>query len=129
MLPSRREFVARYRRYTDAQPRFRPWRVLAGCLYFAPAFAYLALQECYLRERLSTGWYEVAQGVFLLLLVTPGFYLVWRFQQWDEQQVRSAGLKCPGCELRLTGILGSIAVASGRCGKCGQPVHSGDDPA
>ena len=129
MLPSRSEFVARYRSYTDAVPRFRPWRVLAGCLYFAPAFGYLAPQELYLRKQLSAGWREASTVVFLLLLIAPGVYLAWRLHRWDERQVRSLELLCPGCGQRLTGVHGAIAVASGRCGKCGQPVHRGDDPA
>lgn len=128
MLPSRDEFVARLRSYADAAPRFRPWRVLLGCLYFAPAFGYLALHELYLRPQLSHAWAEASTGLFVLLVVAPGVYLAWRFMRWDEQRVRSLELLCPGCGQRLTGVLGAIAVASGRCGKCGQRVHRGDDP-
>lgn len=38
------------------------------------------------------------------------------------RSMRQSGLVCPHCHAQLTHILGPIAVATGRCGKCGEQV-------
>ncbi len=35
---------------------------------------------------------------------------------------RRLGLVCPYCHVLLTRELGPVAVATGRCGKCGKPI-------
>jgi hypothetical protein len=126
MLPNRQEFVARLRN-AEALPTLSLVRILVGCLYFIPAFAYLGFYEWYIRGRVSAGWSEILGYGFLVLLFVPGIILLRRFSRWDDRRVRECEMTCPNCNRRLTGVLGSIAVASGRCGGCGAQVHSGDE--
>jgi hypothetical protein len=39
-----------------------------------------------------------------------------------RRSMRQSGLVCPHCRALLTNVLAPVAVATGRCGKCGKPI-------
>jgi hypothetical protein len=63
----------------------------------------------------------IALPGFVIYIVVVGV-LLWRM----EQRKRSAGLICPQCGIRLTGLSERVAAATGRCDSCGGVVLDGE---
>jgi hypothetical protein len=57
------------------------------------------------------------------LIVYP--LIIWPWSLW--RQVKKRGLFCPSCKGPLAGIPGQIAIASGRCGRCGVQLFQDND--
>jgi len=61
------------------------------------------------------GPYQIAwyAGFVLLLFMNP---------RWNRWYMRKINLACPYCGDPFIGSAARVAVASGRCGRCGNPV-------
>ena len=67
-------------------------------------------------------------SVWFVVLLALFFFVGRPLVSWDERKrARQAGLTCPSCGAMLVGNLGDIAVASGRCGRCGVSVLASHD--
>jgi hypothetical protein len=130
MLPSRREFLERRRQYEQATTTFSVRSVLLRCLYFVPLFAYAGLHFWYFQGQPSDSTFqEISAGAIFVLLFAPICVLTNQAIRWHGRLMRETQLKCPSCGQELIGVHGSIALASGRCGKCGEEVLRSDEVA
>jgi len=100
--------------------------MLFKSLYFLPAVATTVFISWYLDERSSVGLRYLLTFVFISLFIIPILILWKEVQKWEKQLLQQFKLQCPGCGHSLINVEGSIAIASGYFGKCGQQVHRGD---
>jgi hypothetical protein len=65
---------------------------------------------------------QVAYGVSIFgFMIGNMIFLVWGIRR----RARQYGHNCPVCGKPLVGFAAQIAIASGNCGHCGQPVFDG----
>jgi hypothetical protein len=67
-------------------------------------------------------WLVITSGIATLgVILGSSIFHEWRM----KQLMRRHGLHCPHCRASFYGGMGHLAVASGRCGTCGEVVlHS-----
>jgi hypothetical protein len=66
-------------------------------------------------------WIQLLYGIgFFGFLILNFPLLIWV----GKRQHKRFRLECPNCHKPLVGALGQIAVASGACGHCGEPVFT-----
>jgi hypothetical protein len=98
--------------------------LFVGVLFFGSTLIEFASQ------RLGLGLSDHQVNGVWLALVLGLFLVMGGLNAWDaRRRARQAGLSCPACQILLVGHLGDLAVASGRCGRCGGAVLVTDKEA
>ncbi len=64
----------------------------------------------------------VLEAVLIVLMLAAVLALMFGLLR----SMRRSGLACPHCRALLTNVLAPVAVASGRCGKCGKQIVESD---
>lgn len=109
--PSREEFIVRRKRL---QRFLEAWQVGAAFIGIA-----LSLGSLILAHRaglpIPRDW---AGAIFLLVFVAFASVVMIVV----KNHAKKFGASCPTCHAALTGVAGQIALAAGRCGKCGAVV-------
>lgn len=93
-----------------------------GCLVLAAALGttVIAFAAAALAAHLL---FEVKWTLFVLVfMVSSSLCSTWVEKLYRQRQWRKAGLVCPTCSTLLQENLAYIAIATGNCGSCGQPV-------
>jgi hypothetical protein len=132
-MMTRSEFIQRRNKYDRLARGFREPTTGVGWLSFVLLVAFLfggaALMNQFVRLtdwNLSEFHRTWALLILFVAILSIGHYI----GSLDvSQRARQVGLKCDRCGVLLLGHLGDIAVASGRCGRCGGVVLAPDEPA
>jgi hypothetical protein len=97
-------------------PSSEVWLVL-GAFFGAPVFAFAAALAVYWQE------YDFKWTLcFVVFLLVNSWCVGWFNNLLRRRQCRKAGLVCPACGTLFQEYLAAIAIATGKCGGCGQPV-------
>jgi hypothetical protein len=126
-MMTRSEFVLRRKKYDLGSAILDPgFRIGATIL-----ITWLILGSFvigFVSRRFSMDITESQQSVLWFVVLLALFFVTRLLVSRDEgRRARHAGLTCPNCEAMLVGNLGDLAVASGRCGRCGAIVLASDD--
>ena len=108
---TRAEFIER----NDCQKRNSD-RVNKWLLGYLAVFALVLIWFGKYRDVLPKG---MGQSIAMLTLFAGLFGILIFFGRRAQRQRRKLGLFCPHCNKDMLGIAFQIAVASGRCGRCG----------
>jgi hypothetical protein len=88
--------------------------LILGCIFWSSITDQInQLGVAWLTELFNHPW-----AIVLIYFMAYGFILHW-ITTW---RCRGADLVCANCATPLTAHLASIAIATGNCGKCGQPA-------
>jgi len=100
--------------FSERLLRFQKVANISGCLMLEGMFGGLLFGN-WLSRHNSSGLAEaLALTIFLGSLVAGSIFLL--------GAPRRLGAICPACRKPLIGTSGEIAVATGRCGKCGKTI-------
>jgi hypothetical protein len=119
---TRAEFIERCKasqrwNVSNAPLESEGWLIL-GAVFAAPVFAFAA-------AALAEYWLASDVKWTLRIIVFVVFYskcVDWFNNLLRRRQWRKAGLVCPACGTLFQENLAAIAIATGKCGGCGQPV-------
>lgn len=107
---TRQELIERIDRHSKRANR---WAII----WLASFFALLGVWAV-LADGLSAETERALGAVIIAVALTTVFAVMLGLRG----SMRRSGLVCPHCRALLTKDLWPVAVATGRCGKCGQPI-------
>ena len=109
--PSRVEFLARRQRLQ----RFMQFGNIGAIVLGVVGALVVLVMLKQSGARIGSDWISISFMASFLPFFFAGVVAV-------KSYGRRYGASCPACNTPLIGALGQIAVASGRCGKCGEVV-------
>ena len=107
---TRQELIERINRQSKRATRW-------GIVWLVSFFAVLGLLLIVVDD-LSPAGETVLSSAFIAVML--GTVAALMFGLW--RSMRRLGLVCPHCRVLLTKSLWPVAIASGRCGKCGEQI-------
>lgn len=111
------EFISRHRTMEQrGNKRMIGWLVL----FFGVLIAGIPLSR-YTEAHPEMTWIGRLLDIGLLIFLLANFALLAWF---TKHQQKRFGISCPGCGKPIMGFNVKIAIATGNCGNCGEPVFT-----